>query len=103
MTRQESDLSEPVRLWLEAQGYTPYAEVPMWERHIDWIGVKEGVVIGVEMKTALTGSARYQAYGASLVADFVYVAVATNPRSASIESCRKFGIGILRVQDGRAE
>ncbi len=99
---KEVDLSEPVRMWLESQGYLAYAEVPFLYGIPDWLGVhsENDKTIAVEMKRSLTRGVIGQAYTLNLACDYVFVAVGTKPRKSSIERCERVGLGILSVVGG---
>jgi len=102
---KEVDLSEPVRLWLESRGYEPYAEVQFLYKTPDWLGLhkEDGTGIAVEMKRSLTRGVIRQAFTLNLACESVFVAVGTKPRKAGIEQCRRHGIGVLSVVDGKAQ
>lgn len=105
---KETDLAKPVANWMRNQGYTVYAEVPLSGRCVDFVGLRNGDMICIELKCSLTtkqpkrarsytSPVLYQARSCQLITPIVYVAVATNPRISSIEACKKIGVGVLRV------
>lgn len=104
----EVGLSGPVSDWLRARGYVVYAEVPDGGGAIDLVGHIAGDtahpdrprLVAVELKMCLSRRLLYQAARALLACDEVYVAVASQPRSASLVRCGRFGIGVLVVRDG---
>lgn len=99
----ETDLSEPVTLWLESRGYTPYAEVAEpghFSRFIDLVGRKGRELVCVELKTSLTKGVIHQAATLELITPLRYAAVLTQPRRSGIERCRKLGLGLLVVREG---
>ena len=97
---RETDLAKPVADWMRSRGYTVYAEVPLFGRCLDFVGIKEMEVVCVELKTSLTKYLVRQAYTNQLVTTEVYVGVGTKPRNTSIELCKKYGLGILSVKNG---
>jgi len=98
----EASLSAPVQRWLAEAGYAAYVEVPMFERTVDIIGLAgepgKEVIIAVELKTSLTEAVRLQALGNNIFANTSYCAVATTPRKASLDDCRKLRLGVLQVK-----
>lgn len=96
-------MSEPLCNWLRGMDYVPYAEVPdRWNyRRYDLVGIKNGLIIVIEMKKSLTKGLILQARIGLHVADNVYCAVSTHPRNASIHRCRNLGIGVLEVRGDR--
>ena len=95
---KETDLAKPVAEWLRGQGCTVYSEVPWMFRCIDMVGLKDPEIIIVELKTSLTHQVKLQAYPEQLITNSVYVAVGTNPKRSSIESCKKLKLGVLSVK-----
>ncbi len=71
----ESDLFEPVKDYLAAQGYNVKAEV----RNCDITAVKDDELVIVELKKSLNISLLIQAANRQKFADTVYVAVAAKP------------------------
>ena len=49
----ETDLAKPVADWMRSRGYTVCAEVPLFGRCLDFVGIKGTDVICVELKTSL--------------------------------------------------
>lgn len=94
---REAEMSDPIRKWLEDQGYTVYTEIPLYGRSIDMIGRKDNDLIVIEMAQCLTTRVRRQCLSPRLVTWKVFCAIRTNPRYSGIAWCRKMGIGILRV------
>lgn len=104
----ESELSKPIQDWLESRGYTVYTEVPTpyHSSFVDIVGYDKDVrdeIIAVELKKSLTRKVIQQALLNQLPFDFSYCAVFTKPHEYSIMKCRKHGIGILRVDNGKVE
>lgn len=96
--RKETDLYQPVKAFLEAQGFTVKAEVD----HCDVVAVRDDDVIIVEMKARFNLELVLQAIDRQKIADSVYVAVEA-PRSARgrwqelHHLCRRLGLGMLTV------
>ncbi len=103
---RESEMSAPVSAWLTERGYEVYSEVPSYGYLIDLVGIKEAEaveVVAVEMKLSLTWKVLKQSLLNQLFADHLYCAVASQPRTGSLEKCESQGIGVLRVSDEVAE
>ncbi len=101
--QREKDLAKPVADWLRAKGYVVYSEVPFYTRCLDMVGVKDKEIIAVELKISLTTKLIRQAMIAQIATDNVYVAVPTKPKKSSIDKCKKYHLGILRVNEGVEE
>lgn len=99
MKIREADLAKPVADWMRSRGYIVYAEVPLFGRCLDFVGIKGMDIICVELKTSLTKYLVRQAYTNQLVTTEVYVGVGTRPRKTSIDLCKKYGLGILSVKN----
>ena len=97
----ETDLYEPVRDWLTANGYTVRAEV----RHCDVAAAKGDELVVIELKSALSLALLAQAARRQRHADSVYVAVARpanraawRARSAdTLHLLRRLELGLLLV------
>jgi len=99
----EAVLALPVANWMESQGYTVYAEIPMMYRCVDLIGKNDdGELMAVELKTSLTEKLRHQVQCLDLFAERVYCGIGTSPKQASLQWCKKRGVGILTVSNGSA-
>jgi len=99
----ETDLSQPISLWLTSLGFTPYAEVAFphyGPRTIDIIARKNSDLIAIELKRTLTKEVIHQTYLCDLITPRRYAAVATVPRPAGIERCAQLGLGLLSVING---
>lgn len=106
---RETELYQPVKSMLEAQGYDVKAEIGA----VDLVGVRrnEDPVI-VELKTGFSLSLVHQAIDRLAITDTVYVAI---PRATgkvfarglknNITLCRRLGIGLItvRIKDGFTE
>jgi hypothetical protein len=93
----ETDLYQPVKAMLEAQGYVVKAEV----KGCDVVGVRgdEPPVI-VELKRALNITLLYQAVDRLAMTDAVYVAIARPKRGLgydAVKLCRRLGLGLMVV------
>jgi hypothetical protein len=106
---RETDLYEPVKLMLEAQGFAVKAEVGP----ADVVGCREGEEpVIVELKTRFSLALFHQAVERMKLSDAVYIAV---PRGtgvafrkslkANIALCRRLGLGLItvRLKDGLVE
>ena len=92
---RESDLYQPVRDWLVAQGYEVHVEV----FDADIVATKDGRLIAVELKPCLTDGLTLQLHHRAGWADEVWAAVSSEPRITSI--LRDAGYGLLQVVNGR--
>ncbi len=104
---RERDLYEPVKALLEGQGYTVKGEVGA----ADVVAVREGdPPVIVELKIGFSLALYHQAIRRLQVTDHVYIA-APRPRGTSarrvladnLSLCRRLGLGLLTIADGRAE
>ena len=96
----ESDLSGPVRSYLEGLGYDVKGEV----KDCDVAAVRDGELIVVELKRGFTLELVFQAMDRQRVADGVYVAVPLpkrgymDPRVPEMRSlCRRLELGLIFV------
>jgi len=96
---KESDLAYPVAEWLRLNDYTVYSEIPFWNRCIDMVGLAGcgNQVRVVELKLGYCKGGLLQAKGAQIATEDVWLAVGNNPRPKSIELCRRYGVGLLKV------
>ncbi len=94
----ETELYQPIKTFLEAQGFTVKAEV----RSCDVVAVRgDEMPVIVELKTALNLQLFYQAVDRLGITDQVYVAVPRPKRglpAEAIKLCRRIGIGLLVVE-----
>ncbi len=88
---KESDLYIPIRNWLQARGYEVHVEI----FGCDIVAMKDGKLTAVEMKLVNSSTLLRQTIRATWFADFVYAAIASEPRYAGI--LRSHGIGLLQV------
>ena len=104
---KESDLSAPVKTFLEGLGYEVKAEIGT----ADLMGVKEGEEpVFVELKTSFSLKLLHQAIARLTLSDQVYVAVPHKTGRASwkalqnnIKLARRLGLGVLTVRLETAE
>lgn len=98
----ESDLYAPVKALLEGQGYAVKGEI----RGCDLVGVRgaEPPVI-VELKRAFGLGLVLQGVDRLTLSDTVYLAVGAWPKRLRDvrRLCRRLGLGLIVVADGRAE
>jgi len=99
---RETTLYEPIKLFLENQGYEVKAEVGV----ADVVAVRgnESVVV-VELKTAFSLSLFHQATERQTITDLVYIAVPASQgrgfRKAlrkNLTLCRRLGLGLITVR-----
>lgn len=100
---KEYKLYQPLKDFWEDRGYEVFPEVIILNRRVDVGVIKENKIIAIEMKLALTGKVIRQAHMNELFADFVYVAILTNPQYKSIFKCRNYGIGIIQIKNDSAK
>ncbi len=100
---KESDLYEPVKAYLQAQGYEVKAEVA----GVDLVACRadEDPVL-IEMKTSLSLALVHQAINRQSISDWVYLAIpqvrSRKAQAANLRLCRRLGLGLMmvRVADG---
>jgi hypothetical protein len=88
-------LYPPVRDWLVAQGYTVWVEI----FDCDIVGMKDGLLVAVELKPCFTAGLSRQCDDRCKWADFVLAAVASRAKCPRYLAQR--GVGVLEVRDGR--
>mgnify|MGYP001210675062 CR=1 FL=1 len=102
---KEADLYEPVKAFLEAQGFQVRGEVGA----CDLVALRDELVVAVELKLAFGLPVLYQAIDRQAFADHVYVAVLEPSGQAARRSwerqspdavrlCRLIGLGLLSVR-----
>lgn len=98
---KESELSEPVRRWLEGQGYTVHAEV----MGCDLLARKAEELVVVELKTAFSLALVYQGIERQERSDSVYLAIGIQdarkppPNFGPMKTlCRRLGLGLVTVR-----
>lgn len=103
---RETDLYEPIKQFLQAQGYVVKGEIGA----VDVVGCRgDEAPVLVELKTSFSLSLFHQAIDRLAVSDLIYIAAPHKPgkpfaRSLkrNIALCRRLGIGLLtvRLKDG---
>jgi hypothetical protein len=113
MFSKEKELFPPLKKYFNSLGYKVYAEVPYYFRGIDFVAVKEGHHIAVEMKMAFTHKLIWQAHQNRSGFHEICIAypvkqpmIFTNADQywklsekirKKVEHCRNWGIGIFQV------
>lgn len=97
----ETELFDPVREYLEAEGFAVAAEV----RHCDIVAAKDDHIVIIELKTSLNLTLVSQAVQRQSVADEVYVAIPEPKRITktlrhSQKVLKRLGLGLLTVSTG---
>lgn len=96
--RYESDMSPIVSSWLKMKKCKVYAEVPLYDRTLDLVGMRsDEFLISVEMKRVWSHKVIHQASVAQLACNIAYAAVPVIPRPTFLERCKEQGVGILQV------
>ncbi|MCF7930586.1 MAG: hypothetical protein K9L02_03640 [Acholeplasmataceae bacterium] len=102
---KETDLYEPIKVYLESLGYTVKGEVGA----IDVFAMKNEESIAIELKNQITLKLIYQAIERQKIADDVYIAIpnkAIKSHQANYRSfmllLRRLSIGLIVVQDHTA-
>ena len=101
-TSPETDLYEPVKRLLAGQGYDVKGEI----QGCDVVGVRgDEPPVVVELKRVFGLAVVIQGIDRLAMTDAVYVAVGAWPRqlAESRRLCRRVGLGLIVVADGRAE
>lgn len=88
----ECELSPHCEAWIRSRGLTPYAEVPMMGRCVDWIARDGDRVCCVEMKLGLTKDVLRQAFPLQLVTSDVWCYVGRKPRDLTIAIQEGLGV-----------
>lgn len=112
MTMAEADLYEPVKRFLEAQGYTVKGEI----KDCDIVAVRgEEPPVVVELKISFSLPLVFQGIERKAITDDVYLAVAVASGGGAghglwarhhrdiLKLCRLLGLGLLAVRGGRVE
>jgi len=98
MNLNEIKLYKPVKRHFEAMGFTIYCEVPILNRVVDVVALKNPQIITIELKVSYCKRAHRQAHLNGICADKSYIAVRSKPRVRSISKCQKSNIGLLLVR-----
>ncbi|MDA0339753.1 MAG: DUF2161 family putative PD-(D/E)XK-type phosphodiesterase [Proteobacteria bacterium] len=99
---RETELYEPIKLFLEAQGYEVKAEVGA----ADVVAIRdEDPPVIVELKTGFSLSLFHQAIERQAITDLVYIAVPVGkgrPFTKALQKnktlCRRLGLGLISVR-----
>jgi len=94
---RESELFPPVRKWLESRGAVVYVE----HFDADVIGILDGRLIVVELKTCFSRGLFDQLQQRARWADEVWAAIPTFDSTKKYGGLRSFGFGLLDVRDGK--
>ena len=103
---RETDLYEPIKRFLEGQGYVVKGEIGK----VDVVACRgDETPVLVELKTAFSLSLFHQAVDRLALSDTVYIAVPHKPGKAfaqtlkrNVSLCRRLGVGVItvRLKDG---
>lgn len=103
---REVDLEPAVRTWLIGAGYTPYGEVGVGDGRADLVGVRDAVLVVVELKATPSLVVLDQALARQRTAgvNAVWIAVPRPVRvrrgvgaAAFVQLCAALGLGLLWV------
>lgn len=107
MKYRESQLSSPVADMLRSMGYTVWSEIPHYATRIDMVGRKDSdggkLLIGVELKTSWSKTLLDQCMIGRLCVDDIYGATYRNPNYKTIMLFKRYGIGMIVVNDDVAK
>ena len=93
---KETELSEPLSLWLTKQGYTVSCEV----KNCDIVARKEDELVIIELKTRFSLDLVYQAVNRKTMTESVYVAVPVLPGKKSIPKLKEVKKLLFRLEVG---
>ncbi|MCF6334716.1 MAG: DUF2161 family putative PD-(D/E)XK-type phosphodiesterase, partial [Spirochaetales bacterium] len=93
---KETELSEPLTLWLTKQGYTVSCEV----KNCDIVARKDDELIIVELKTRFSLDLVYQAVNRKKLTESVYVAVPVPQGKKSIPKIKEVKQLLYRLEVG---
>ena len=93
---KETELDEPVRKWLEKQGYSISCEV----KNCDIVARKEDELVIVELKTRFSLDLVYQAVNRKNLTESVYVAVPVLPGKKTIPRYKEVKKLLARLEVG---
>ena len=92
----ETELFQPVREFLENQGYQVKGEIGA----IDCFAMKKEESIAVELKTSITLKLIYQAIERQKIADFVYIAIPKSAMKSHQSQTKSFLLLLRRLSIG---
>jgi hypothetical protein len=93
---KETELSEPLSLWLGKQGYTVSCEV----KNCDIVARKDDELLIIELKTRFSLDLVYQAVNRKNLTESVYVAVPVLPGKKSIPKLKEVKKLLYRLEVG---
>ncbi len=106
MKPRETDLYQPVKSFLEGQGYAVKGEIGA----VDVVAVRgEEEPVLVELKLGFSLALVHQGLARQKVSDLVYLAIPKPPKAKALKDntrlCRQLGLGLLtvRLRDGFVE
>jgi hypothetical protein len=92
---KEVNLFPPLRNWLKNNGCKVFTEI----YGCDVVSYKDGEFVGYELKMACNDKVIRQAYCHIVSFGKCFAVVPVNPRKESIEKCKKFGVGIIKINN----
>ena len=96
----ETDLFEPIRLYLESHGYKVDAEV----RNCDVVAIKDDDLIMIELKTSINMKLLIQATQRQAISNSVYVAIAEPKNKRRFKDTKyllkRLELGLLIISEG---
>jgi hypothetical protein len=93
---KETELSEPIRLWLTKQGYTVSCEV----KNCDIVARKKDDIVIIELKTRFSLDLVYQAVNRKNMTESVYVAVPVLQGRKTIPKLKEVKKLLFRLEVG---
>jgi len=106
MKPRETDLYQPVKSFLEAQGYTVKGEIGA----VDVVAIRESEPpVLVELKLGFSLALVHQGIARQKLSDLVYLAIPKSAKARALKDnlalCRRLGLGLLtvRLRDGFVE
>ena len=106
MKPRETDLYEPIKTFLEGQGYCVKGEIGA----VDVVAMRgEDPPVLVELKLGFSLALVHQGIARQAVSDLVYLAIPKPPKARALKDnlalCRRLGLGLLtvRLRDGYVE
>ncbi|MCF6272098.1 MAG: DUF2161 family putative PD-(D/E)XK-type phosphodiesterase [Rhodobacteraceae bacterium] len=106
MKPRETDLYEPIKAFLQAQGYVVKGEVGA----VDVVAMRgQEPPVLVELKLGFSLALVHQGIARQAVSDLVYLAIPKPPKAKALKGnlalCRRLGLGLLtvRLRDGFVE
>lgn len=106
MKPRETDLYDPIKTFLEAQGYDVKGEIGA----VDVVAIRgDEPPVLVELKLGFSLALVHQGIARQAVSDLVYLAIPKPPKAKALKDnlalCRRLGLGLLtvRLRDGYVE